>query len=88
MARYFAADPIADGMLAALRSSTQPGAVRREDGLLGPDVFGLRRPPAPAFPSLDHRSLRTGQLVPLLRLLDLAADRAPEDGALTAGERA
>jgi hypothetical protein len=82
--RYFDADPVANGLLAALRSLTQPGAVRRDEGLLGPDVFSLRRPPEARFPSVEHRSLRTGQLVPLLRLLDLAAGRAPEDGDLTA----
>ncbi len=71
--RFFKADPAADAMLAELRAATQSGAELRE-GLLGPDVFGLRRPPAPAFPNLNHRSLQTGQLVPLLKRLDLAAE--------------
>ncbi|MEW2444550.1 OTU domain-containing protein [Micromonospora marina] len=78
----FRSDPVADVLLAGLRSSTQPGAVLRQDGLLGPDLFGLRRPAPPGFPSLNHRSLTTDQLVPLLCLLDLAADRPPQDREL------
>jgi hypothetical protein len=63
---------------AAARADAEPA------GLLGPDIFELRKapPPPPFLAGVDQAQLTPEQLYEFFALLDMAAERAPEVGAL------
>ncbi|WP_204292496.1 scabin-related ADP-ribosyltransferase [Micromonospora gifhornensis] len=81
--------PTAERLLAGLRAAARPAPAQ---GLLGPDIFGVRRtPPRPPFLQVAAlRDLASDQLQPLLDRLDLATphDRianAVDDSQLSGG---
>ena len=74
----------ADAILADLRAAGRPAADVEPAGLLGPDVFQLRRAPAPpAFlAGNDQDAIATDQLTSFFELLDMTRPDPPTNARL------